>query len=131
MSRLTIPRAILLALVLQWLAHWLLWTFAAPPRGLEWVLTSGQAVLFASLGALAVRRGRRWSAPLVAVAAALGAGCVLAIVGLLTGQYYARGIGPAYVLAYTFAALLLALVAGTIGAVFAAYRQRTAGVLAG
>ena len=114
----TFARVALLALVVLWSVDALTWARALPSF-LAWTVVMLRVVVFATLAVVAVRQGRRWSAPL---AAGLIAGlAVLAplVVFVLSGSYAARGAGPAYVwaaLVYGLAVAFATIILATLGA---------------
>jgi hypothetical protein len=92
-----------------------------------------RAVLYAGIAVLAVRAGRRWSAPLPSVAAALAATVLPALGGILTGQFLARGIGPAAVFSWMVAVTGYSALSGIVGSIAALLhsRRQKSGAVAG
>jgi hypothetical protein len=97
--RLTLGRAALLVVLVQWLLEWLGRDHPPVSAVGYWGIVAARGSAYAALGALALGRGRRWTAPLVSLGAALAASLAVCVVGIVTGQFLARGLGPAYVLA--------------------------------
>jgi hypothetical protein len=123
--RLTGARVGMLAVILQWIVFWPLFTHPAVARLLpNWPLLLGYGVLFAAAGVVAARRGRRWSAPLLAGASALVGSVCMCLVGILTGEFLALGLGPALVLGYLVWMLGLGVSCGIAGLVLVLARDR-------
>jgi hypothetical protein len=117
--RLTLARAALLVVLMQWLLEWLGWNHPPASASDRWVIVVARGAAYAALSAVAVLRGRRWTAPLVPLGAVLAASLGVCVVGILTGQFLARGVGPASVLAALVYASVFALAAGAAGAIAA------------
>ena len=123
--RLTGVRAVMLAVILQCVAFWLMFTHPAGAQLLpNWLLLLGYGVLFAAVSVVAARRGRRWSAPLLAGASALVGSVCICVVGILTGEFLARGLGPALVLGYLLWMLGLGVSGGIAGLLLVLARDR-------
>jgi hypothetical protein len=125
--RVTVTRAVFAAIAIQLAIESIWWTrmsFHPTPSWFAGGFLFVRAVLYAGIAVLAVRAGRRWSAPLPSVAAALAATMIPALLGILTGQFLARGIGPAAVFLWLLAVTALAVLSGTIGAVVALLNSR-------
>lgn len=101
-----------------WLMEWTLWQH--PPTSAASPIVYGtfivRVVLLSGLGVLAVLAGRRWSAPLVPLLSGVVASLGVYLVGILTGQFMARGIGPAIVIASFVTQVAVAVLAASVGA---------------
>jgi hypothetical protein len=125
--RLTVWRAVFASIVIELVIDALWWTrIKSHPivPSFAVCLLFVRAVLYAGIAVLAVRAGRHWSAPLPSVAAALAATLIPALLGILTGQFLARGIGPAAVLIWMVAGIALSALSGTVGSLVALLRSR-------
>jgi hypothetical protein len=121
--RVTLGRAVPLAAVVQIGVEWLAWTVVVGGTSPGWLgpaAMAARATLHAAVAAVAVHRGRRWSAPLASVASALMAGVLWILGGILSGQFLGRGFGPGAALGWLVVLLLFAGASGIAGAVAAA-----------
>ena len=113
---LNLTRAVLLALAVQLGFESAAWTrpevAAAVPRV---AVVFVRAAFVAGVAVVAVREGRRWSAPLAAVCAGVGPALAVALIGIASGQFLARGLGPVAVFAYLLGALYLSVSAALLG----------------
>ena len=123
--RLTAARAVVLAVIFQCVAFWLMFTHPPGAQFLpNWLLLVGYGVLFAAVSVIAARRGRRWSAPLLAAVSALVGSICICLVGILTGEFLARGVGPVLVFGYLVWMLGLGVVGGIAGLALVLARGR-------
>jgi hypothetical protein len=87
----TFPRLAALTLLALWGLEALLWGRQLPLAA-GWAMGMLRLALFAALTIVALRRGRRWTAPLRAFGIAWLAILGPLVVGVLTGDYLARGV---------------------------------------
>jgi hypothetical protein len=80
------------------------------------VLARWAVLLLAGYVAAGARRGRWWAAPLAVAGGALVAVVLACLVGIFTGQFRARGFGPALVFALPIWTAAAALVFGLVAA---------------
>jgi hypothetical protein len=114
MSHMSITRAALLATAALWVIEWISWEHLPTTMLGHWSIVAVRATIFGALAVFGVQRGRRWSAPLVPLMTALLATVAVAVVGVATGQFALRGIGPALTIAFLLTTAGFALVAGML-----------------
>ena len=107
----TFARSAALACLVLWGLDAAVW--ARPiPAALGWALGLLRIALFAALAVAAVRQGRRWSAAPIAFGVASLILLAPFIVGVLSGDFAARHVGPAFV--FAFLAVWLAIALSTV-----------------